>query len=322
MTNKDNYIWDKSQPVDSEILELEKTLSVLRYKREAPKQLKRKPVHRWKFASLALAATVILVIGVWWIVFQPTDSSLQGWEVVAITGTATIDSQPLNKADQLGLGQWLETDGNSTAKLNISTIGNVIVYPNSRLGLLVSMEQKEHRLKLDHGKIKAFITAPPRLFFVDTPAALAVDYGCEYILEVDEYGNGELEVILGWVALERDGRQSIVPMDGSCQIRADVGPGTPYFDDATQSFLDALNELDFNDAGEETLQTVLDEARLRDTLTLWHLLLRDDELKRNKIFDRMKSLNAPMPKYVTRQGVIDLDRKMLNAWRDALKASW
>lgn len=317
MTNQENYLWDKSQPVDSEIQQLEQTLSLLRYKGEAPRQ-----IHRWKFARLAIAASIILAIGVWLVVNQPTDSSMSGWDVVALTGIATIDSKPLNKAGQLGIGQWLETDKNSTARVSVSSIGDVTVYPNSRIGLLVSMEEKEHRLKLDHGKIKAFITAPPRLFFVDTPSALAVDYGCEYILEVDEYGNGELEVKLGWVSLERDGRQSRVPMNGYCQIRADFGPGTPYFNDATQSFLDALNKLDFNGAGDEALQTLLDEAQSHDSLTLWHLLMRDDEQRRGKIFDRMKSLNAPMPKSVTRKGVVDLEQKMLYEWWDVLKSSW
>ena len=317
MTNKDNYLWDKSQPIDSEIQQLEQTLSVLRFKGKTHKQ-----VQRQMFARLAIAASIILAIGAWLFVTQPMDSSIPGWDVVALTGTTTIDSMPLIKSGQLGLGQWLETDKNSTARVSVSNIGDVTVYPNSRLGLLVSMERLEHRLKLDHGKIKASITAPPKLFFVETPSALAVDYGCEYILEIDEKGDGKLEVILGWVALERDGRQSFVPMDGSCQIGVDIGPGTPYFNDATQSFLDALNELDFSGAGDEALQTVLDEARARDMLTLWHLLMRDDEQQRGKIFDRMKALDAPMPKFVTRQSVIDLDLKILYGWWDELKGSW
>ncbi len=321
MTHKENYLWDKSEPADSEIQQLEETLSVLRYKGEAPKTLKRKPVHRWKFARLAIAATIVLIIGVWWIVYQPTAGSLQSWEVVALEGAATIDSKLL-KSGQLEIGQWLETDNNSTAKVNVSTIGDVTVYPNSRLGLLVSIEEKEHRLKLDHGKIKAFITAPPRLFLVETPAALAVDYGCEYILEVDKKGNGELKVILGWVALERYGRQSIVPRDGFCKIRAGIGPGTPYFEDASQTFSDALDELDFKDASDEALQAVLDEARPRDTLTLWHLLMRDDEKQRGKVFDRMKALTSSVPKSITRQGVIDLDQKMLEQWWDELNGGW
>ena len=85
MTNKENYLWDKSQPVDDEILKLEKTLSILRYKGEAPKQIQRTLMHRWKLATLAIAASIILAIGVRMFVNQPIDSPLQGWEVVAIT---------------------------------------------------------------------------------------------------------------------------------------------------------------------------------------------------------------------------------------------
>jgi len=317
MTNKDNYLWDKSQPKDSEIQQLEQTLSVLRYQGESTNQ-----VHRWMHIRLAVAASIILAIGVWLFVTQPMDSSIPGWDVVAITGTTTIDSMPLNKAGQLRLGQWLETDKNSTAKVSVSSIGDVTVYPNSRLGLLVSMEQKEHRLKLDHGKIKAFITAPPKLFFVETSSALAVDYGCEYILEIDEKGDGKLEVILGWVALERDGRQSFVPMDGSCKIQADIGPGTPYFNDATQSFLDALNELDFNGGGDKAIRTVLEEARPRDTLTLWHLLWRDNKKHRAATYARMKFMDIPMPESVTRKGIVALDKDMMDDWWNKLKLSW
>ena len=206
MTNQENYLWDKSEQVDKEIQQLEQTLRPLRYKAKAPKQ-----VLSWKFARLSIAASIILAIGVLLFINQQTESSQQSWEVFTLTGTATIDSKPL-ESGQLGIGQWLETDNNSKAELRVSTIGTVTVHPNSRIGLLVSNEQKEHRIKLDHGKIQAFIIAPPRLFFVDTPSALAVDYGCEYILEVDKKGNGKLEVLLGWVSLERDGRQSMVPM--------------------------------------------------------------------------------------------------------------
>ena len=132
MTNKDKYLWDKSQPIDSEIQQLEQTLSVLRFKGKTPKQ-----VQRQMFARLAIAASIILAIGAWLFVTQPMDSSIPGWDVVALTGTTTIDSMPLIKSGQLGLGQWLETDKNSTAKVSVSNIGDVTVYHNSRLGLLV-----------------------------------------------------------------------------------------------------------------------------------------------------------------------------------------
>src|SRR5436309_715730 len=95
------------------------------------------------------------------------------------------------------------------------------------------------RVALERGKLHAFITAPPRLFFVDTPSAEAIDLGCEYTLAVDDAGIGLLHVTLGWVMLERDGRESYVPIGAMCETRPGVGPGTPFFEDASLSFKEA-----------------------------------------------------------------------------------
>ena len=73
------------------------------------------------------------------------------------------------------------------------------------------------------------IWAPPRLFFVDTPAGVAADLGCAYTLEVDDHGDGLLHVTSGWVALQLKDRESMVPAGASCATRPGVGPGTPFF---------------------------------------------------------------------------------------------
>ena len=60
---------------------------------------------------------------------------------------------------------------------------------------------------------------------------------------------------------------------------------------------------------------MLDQARPRDTLTLWHLLTRVDGEDRVRVYDKMAAF-APPPAGVTREGVLQLDQKMLDAWRD------
>src|SRR6185295_11964349 len=111
--------------------------------------------------------------------------------------------------------------------------------------------------------------APPRLFFVDTPSAVAADLGCAYTLEVDDQGASKLSVTSGWVALELKDRESIVPAGASCDTRPGVGPGTPYFDDAPSVLREALKTVDFNpDASVRSaaLPWILDQARPRDSL--------------------------------------------------------
>ena len=180
----------------------------------------------------------------------------------------------------------------------------------------------EHRLAMTRGKMEAFIWAPPRQFFVETPSALAVDLGCSYTLEVNDDGVGLLHVTLGWVAFESQGLESFVPAGAMCVTRPKLGPGTPYFNDASVDFQNALAKFDTagmdQTARSAALDAVLIQARKRDALTLWHLLARTIESERGRVYDRLVELIPPPPK-LTREGVLNGDRAMLDAWWDKLE---
>src|SRR5207248_2067707 len=136
---------------------------------------------------------------------------------------------------------------------------------------LVRAHRSDHRLALDRGTLHAMIVAPPRLFSVETPAAVAVDFGCAYTLKVEDSGTTTLHVTMGWVGFEQDGHESWVPMGAECIRRAGKQPGTPYLVDASEDFRAALARLDF-EHDHAALDAVLAQARPRDALSLWHLL--------------------------------------------------
>jgi hypothetical protein len=69
------------------------------------------------------------------------------------------------------------------------------------------------------------------------------------------------------------------------------------------------------------LDSVLEAARPRDTLTLWHLLARVEGDERARVYERLAAL-APPPDGVTREGVLRLDRDMLDAWKAQLETRW
>jgi hypothetical protein len=124
--------------------------------------------------------------------------------------------------------------------------------------------------------------------------------------------------------LELQNRESVVPAGAACETRPTLGPGTPYFEDASDVFRQSLKTVDFDpDAHTRSaaLVGILDQARPRDTLTLWNLLARVDGEDRARVYDRMAALTPP-PAGVTREGVLALDQKMLDAWRDDLETTW
>ena len=246
-------------------------------------------------------------------------SEKSSWRVKRLDGTPRIGSEQIANNGQLGVGEWLETDGSSRAQIAVGSIGNVDIDQNTRVRLLQT-EPTEHRLELARGKMSARIWAPPRLFFVDTPSAVAADLGCAYTLEVDEHGGSLLRVTSGWVALELKDRESIVPAGAACETRPGIGPGTPYYEDAPAVFREALRKIDFeHDAS--ALTSMLDHARPRDTLTLWHLLARVNGEDRVRVYDKMAAF-VPPPPGVTREGVLRLDRQMLDTWKNDLESSW
>ncbi len=248
----------------------------------------------------------------------PPPTKLPSWNVETIAGMPKVGNSFDN--EKLAVGEFLETDANSSARVQVANIGNVEIAPNSRVQL-VGTKSTEHRLSLEKGTLKAKIDAPPRLFIVDTPSAVAVDLGCEYTLEVDESGNSRLHVTGGFVALEKDRRESIVPAGAIALTRKGKGIGTPFAEDSAAKFQAALYKFDFENGGNESLQTIIKEANLYDSLTLWHLLSRVEKTEREKVFDALAAKIKPSAN-ITRKGILQLDKKMLDIWWQQLENVW
>jgi len=284
------------------------------------------PARRLQFLKpLAIAAALVLLIGGGLYLLLPRRVDQQsGWQVARLGGAPRIGSESVNNKSRLGVGQWLETDANSRAKLEVANIGNVEIDPNTRVRLLQT-SNSEHRLELARGRLSARISAPPKLFFVNTPSGVAEDLGCAYTLEVDDAGNSLLHVTAGWVSMQLNGRESAVPAGAACATRTGFGPGTPYFEDASETFRKALTKVDF-DAGSvaaakgAALGTVLAEARPRDAMTLWYVLSRVEPSDRPGVYARLAFL-VPPPKGTSREGLLSLDREMLDRWREEIDKS-
>ena len=277
---------------------------------------------RYMKPSLAIAAglAVLLIGGAFWLRLHRSEER-PSWEVARLNGAPRINSNRIDATGKLAVGQWLETDDTSRARIDIGNVGQVEIDPNTRVRL-VATQPTEHRLELARGRMSARISAPPKLFFVNTPSAVAEDLGCAYTLEVDDAGNSLLRVTLGWVALQLNDRESLVPAGAACATKPGIGPGTPYFEDASELFRTALAKLDFEPNDTQwskipALDIVLHEARLRDTMTLWYLLSRVNENDRERVYARMAQL-VPPPDGVTREGVLRLDQEMLKRWRNRI----
>ena len=243
------------------------------------------------------------------------------WEVLRVAGLPVVGSAPLGASGAIRVGEWLETDDSSRAVILVGDIGHVEVKPDTRIRL-VRAQRSDHRLALERGEIYAKVDAPPRLFFVDTPAGTAVDLGCAYTLAVDSSGNGTIHVTGGYVEFDWSGRRSIVPLGFRADTRRAFGPGTPYAEDAPQGLRQALAAFDFANGGAAAVRRALAAARSEDAVSLWHLLERVDPALRRDVYDRLAAL-VPPPTRVSREGALRLDRTMLQIyWNTIRRIAW
>ncbi|PYU84436.1 MAG: hypothetical protein DMG50_04695 [Acidobacteria bacterium] len=330
-TMKDDYLWDRSGKPDPEVQKLEAALGRYRHNQPAPsfekiRDLRPVKQHwsifslRWSYQLGAVAAVVLLAATVFLVLRpKPTENAGPSWAVARLEGTPRVGWHSVGEKSgpvKMGIGQTLVTDGSSRASITLDETGRVEVDAGSRLRLVTNGPGRK-RLSLERGTIHATIWAPPGEFVVDTPSAVAVDLGCVYTLHVDDSGAGLLRTTMGWVGFKLNGQESFIPAGAVCKTRPKIGPGTPYMEDAPASFLDALSRFDFESITpaerNALLGILLADARKNDALTIWHLLSRVSDADRQGVYDRLASL-APPPAGVTRNGILRLDRPMLDSW--------
>jgi hypothetical protein len=324
-----DYLWDRTGLPDPDIVRLERLLGQLRPAADGPRVLTfparvsvRRPARSFVAVVASLAAVVVTIVGISW----PTVRESAGLDVTRLEGAPTIASRSIGDHRELRAGTWLETNDEAKASIDIAGVGRVDVDPRTRIGLL-SSRPGQHRLELQRGTIHALIWAPPGQFVVVTPSSTAVDLGCAYSLTVDDEGVGHVRVTTGWVGFEWRGRESFIPAGAACETHLGLGPGTPYFEDASAAFQEAIAVLDLAGsaaARRTALDRVIADARAKDAMTLWHLLLRVEGTDRARVFDRLAEL-APPPAGVTRDGVLAGQRPMLDDWWDTLglgAANW
>jgi len=331
----EDYLWDASGAPDPEIQRLESLLADFRQADRAlllpaempvaPRKFRAVLVGMFSLPRLAAAAVILFALGITIFSLRPKFEPGTGatWDVANLQGAPQIGTRTIaaNQAPvKLRVGQTITTNGDSRASLSQFDLGEIRIDPNSRVRLLQT-DANRKRIQLDVGTIHAAIWAPPGTFVVDTPSAVAIDLGCAYTLQVAPDGSGTIRTTLGWVGFHLNGRDSFIPAGAMCSTRPKLGPGIPYFEDATPVFREAIAQFDSSPenspARNAALAAILSEARKQDALSLWHLLSRTNPAERDYVYARFAAL-VPPPKGVTRAGILNLDQSMLDLWWNSL----
>jgi hypothetical protein len=99
------------------------------------------------------------------------------------------------------------------------------------------------------------------------------------------------------------------------------GLGTPFSMAATPEFERALRRFDFEGGGSTAVKEIINRANSYDVITLWHMLSRTSSRDRPLVYDALAKFVAP-PSGITRDGVLSLDKTMLERWRTSVENAW
>lgn len=214
--------------------------------------------------------------------------------------------------------RWLETGKGEVALVTMAGVGTVSLQPGSKVRLKATGATQQ-RLELQRGELRAAVSAPPRLFVVDTPGATAVDLGCIYTLAVVDADRTVLTVEEGEVLLEGAGRESRVLAGMRAFSGGGRRPSTPVALDAPEALQTALKEFDAT-GDAEAVTRALAAARVADAPTVWHLLARVQGAQRGAVAQRLAAF-IPAPGDFTEQAAGELAHGPMEAWWDTIRAA-
>jgi hypothetical protein len=259
------------------------------------------------FVIAGIISVIALGVILAYLIFDHSPSTFGSVE--KISGYPIIESRVLTDQGVIKIGEKLFTDSESRARLKVGAVGEIEIEPQSEIQI-TETKSSEYRLVLSKGKILARTWVVPKLFSIKTPSAVITDLGCLYYLTVDEKSSTTIEVKSGWVLMENNKRKSLLPAGTRCYSEISKNPGTPFLNDASASFKEALFKLDFENGGKSELKKLLAESRREDLISLFHLLKYLDQESRGKIYDRI-SILFKIPQRITREGIISGDNDMM-----------
>ena len=317
----DDYLWDRSGPVDLEIARLERLLApyALRQTRRAAPAATARPRRRrgWPIALASAAAVAMLAIGIagWYRhrLLWPQD---QPWRV-AVIGQAQIDGRDARAAKTLAPGHVLEAGQGGSVRLRAARIGEIVLGEGSRFSL-VETRTGRHRVSLQQGSLWARVWAPPGSLGVATPKnGDVLDLGCEFVLKADADGRGSLEVRSGWVQIDGLWWETLIPQGARVDLRGEGPPGTPYDIGASKDFVATLRRVDAQGrdvaANTDDVRRLAAAARRQDAITLLSLLKQHPHLGEGPVFDRLAQI-MPADVVVTREDLRRRGPDALSPW--------
>lgn len=239
------------------------------------------------------------------------------WKVSNIQGNSLIGNSSMSSTDSIKEGQWIQTNSDSRAELIVANIGKVIIEPNSKI-VFVKGADGNNRIMIEYGTINTNMNPNTRSFFVEMPSAVATDNGGSYTLTVDSTGDGLVYVRSGKVEVASPNRDAIIPAGSIVLTKKNIGVGTPFNENSTPKFKNALFNYDFGNCNDACVKTLLNTARISDAVTLVNLIPNVNKEYSDQVYTKLAAL-VPPPTPVRPDSIPYINDEEINKWIDKIQ---
>jgi DNA-directed RNA polymerase specialized sigma24 family protein len=297
-----------------ELIEIEKKRKKAlkkKYKREKVVYKKEKVL---KSSDKTIISILLLTSLVSFILFLITTTN--EWKLSSVSGKPLKNNIPVVQMEEILPGELISTNDVSTAGIDIADIGRINIFGNTSFTRI----QDDNSGELLKGKLKVnTIKAKDNLHIAIPNATIEIiDFGCRYLVNVDPNGSSHIELEKGWLRVSSGSDEIIFPEKYNLKILSRGGAGLPYYSKSGLIQITLIEDYLFNGKKESTLNRIIESATEKDAIILWNLLQRVNSDRRASICNKLNEI-VPHPDDITENGILSLDKSMLQRWLHEIK---
>ncbi|MBS1516538.1 MAG: FecR domain-containing protein [Bacteroidetes bacterium] len=276
----------------------------------------------WITGIAAVIALIFVVYAVKNLNLNQTQSPLQYtfglptyWKVINLEGTPMIGGIGIAGTDSIKEGQWITTDSNSRAELIIADIGKVTIEPGSKV-VFVTGNDSLKKIMVEYGMINTETKNVNNMpFKVEIPSAVAENKDGSYTVKIDKKGDGMIIVKSGKLDVQSNIRDAIIPAGNIVMTKNGVGVGTPFNENASKGFKNALFDFDFGNCSDNCVRVLLDNAQMTDAVSLVNILngKKLGASEKNEIYNKVVKF-IPPPEEIRKDSIAHFNEKELEVW--------
>lgn len=238
------------------------------------------------------------------------------WKIISIDGIIFVNGMPMVNND-LNQSSSLFSDLNSKAKLAVPKVG-IIELSGNTLIVLEKAKDGDNEVAVKKGKVRVVNSKSNPDLTLTVNKTEFVNKGGEFELDVSELRITNLKVETGYIDIVQNEKHYLVNHKNTCVIKPGLRPGLPVHFDATLAFKNAVDLFDYSNGGEHAVESIINNAKQTDMLTLLALIPYVSSLQRQILFQEISN-RFPPPETVTMAGVIRLDEDMLRKWWEEIE---